>query len=292
LKNGSRDEKILSFCERDQNTAVPSRASSALLAKEERFHDQWASQVDVNSILVDELPFVSTLPEIRAILNYVGNVKGKRILELGCGFGEMSVYWAKQGADVIASDLSSGMLQIIRQLAELHKVAIKTYQCSADNTKLQADTFDIVYCGNLLHHVDILSTLKEIKRLLKPGGIFVSWDPIAYNPLINVYRKLAKNVRTEDEHPLKRSDIHIVKTLFPSHIFSAYWLFTLVIFLKFYFLDKINPNQERYWKKIVTDHKKLSSLYYKLEKIDHVVLKYCPCLKWLCWNAVLMCRKD
>jgi 2-polyprenyl-3-methyl-5-hydroxy-6-metoxy-1,4-benzoquinol methylase len=275
-----------------KNDIYNEEVHDSLLAKEEQFHDRWASQVNIDSILVDELPSIPTLPEIRSILDYVGDVDGKKILELGCGFGEMSVYWAKQGADVTASDLSYGMLQIACQLAELHKVSIKIHQCSAHSTQLQTNEYDVVYCGNLLHHVDIPSTLKEIKRILKPGGIFVSWDPIAYNPLINVYRRLARHVRTEDEHPLRRSDIHTVETFFPSCIFSAYWLFSLGIFLKFYFVDKINPNQERYWKKIVTDYRKLSPLYYNLEKIDNIILKYCPCLKWLCWNAVLMCVKD
>ena len=75
-------------------------------------------------------------------------------------------------------------------------------------------TFDVVYAANLLHHVDIEETLIEAKRILKPDGVFVSWDPLAHNPVINIYRRLAMGVRTEDEHPLKMKEIAFFKKHF------------------------------------------------------------------------------
>ena len=50
----------------------------------------------------------------------------------------------------------------------------------------------------------------EIRRVLKPGGRFFSYDPLAYNPAINVYRKMATEVRTPDEQPLTRADVQIL----------------------------------------------------------------------------------
>jgi ubiquinone/menaquinone biosynthesis C-methylase UbiE len=260
--------------------------SDTTLQKEEEFHDQWASQVDIDTILVDELPHICTLPEIRYIIQQLGDIHGKEILELGCGFGEVSVYFAKQGANATASDLSSGMLSIASRLAERHGVSINTCKCPADAAPFPDSSFDIIYCGNLLHHVDIPQTMAEVARLLKPGGIFASWDPIAYNPAINIYRKLASNVRTDDEHPLKSKDIKTMKKFFSNNIFKPFWFFTMIIFLKFYFIDRINPNEERYWKKIVVEHKKLAPLYTKLENLDRFFLKIFPFLKWLCWNGV------
>ncbi|MDR1740407.1 MAG: class I SAM-dependent methyltransferase [Synergistaceae bacterium] len=136
---------------------------------EEMFHDLWAADVDIDEIVVD-LPSISTMPEIRAILARLGDVRGKRVLEMGCGFGEMSVYLAKQGANVTASDLSSGMLDVTRRLAAKHGAALDTLKCASDDTGLPDGTFDIVYCGNLLHHVNITSTMREVNRVLRGGG--------------------------------------------------------------------------------------------------------------------------
>lgn len=259
-----------------------------ILEKEELFHDEWATSVDINDIMVDEFFEACTAPENRIILKKLGNIRGKKILELGCGLGEASVYMAKQGAEVFATDISDGMLNLAKKLAEKHAVQINTKKSYSDQIDFDDETFDIVYAANLLHHVDIERTLKEAVRVLKKGGVFVSWDPIAHNPLINIYRKKATAVRTEDEHPLKMNELKIFKKHFSSISYDTTWFFTLWIFLKFYLIDKIDPNKERYWKKILTDNKKLEKTYNRLEKIDNIVLRIFPFLKRYCWNIVII----
>lgn len=262
-----------------------------LRQREESFHDAWAEQVDPSTVLVDELNTACTMPETRAIFKAIGDVKDKRILELGCGCGEASVYFAKHGADVTATDLSSGMLNLVHRVAAHHGVVLKTYQCSANETNLSEETFDIVYAANLLHHVDIEKTIREAHRLLKPGGVFAAWDPVAYNPLINIYRRMATSVRTSDEHPLRCRDIAIIRKYFPDCSVSGYWLCTLLIFVKFYILDRVDPNKERYWKKIVNEHQLLRRYYYPLEFCDRILLTIFPFMKWICWNMVVIGRK-
>ena len=66
---------------------------------------------------------------------------------------------------------------------------------------------------------------------------------------------------------------------------------TLLIFIKYYLIDRIDPNKERYWKKILVDHKKLEKLYSFLEKIDRVLIKCFPFLKRFCWNIVIIAIK-
>src|SRR3712207_7146211 len=48
---------------------------------------------------------------------------------------------------------------------------------------------------------------RSIHRLLKPGGVALTWDPLAHNPVINKYRQMASEVRTDDEHPLRVADL-------------------------------------------------------------------------------------
>lgn len=145
-----------------------------IFEKEEKFHDEWANSESIDDILVDEYFESCTTPENKYILEKLGCIKGKRLLEIGCGLGEASVYFAKKGADVTASDLSGGMLKVASELAKKHNVNIKTLKSRSDKIEAEDGYFDIVYAGNLLHHVDIDSTLKEVSRvLIRVGGICI-----------------------------------------------------------------------------------------------------------------------
>jgi hypothetical protein len=55
--------------------------------------------------------------------------------------------------------------------------------------------------------------------------------------------------------------------------------------------DRIDPNKERYWKKVIYDSKKYKNTYLKLEKIDNIILRLCPFLQRYCWNVVIMAEK-
>lgn len=262
-----------------------------ILEKEEKFHDEWANSENIDNILVDEYFESCTTPENKYILEKLGNIQGKKLLEIGCGLGEASVYFAKKGADVTASDLSGGMLKVALELAKKHNVTIKTLKSPSDKIEVEDEYFDIVYAGNLLHHVNIDTTLKEVSRVLKKGGMFVSMDPLAHNPAINIYRNIAKDVRTEDEHPLKMRELKLFKKYFSDVEYDTFWLFTNFIFVKYYFIDKVNPNKERYWKKIIKDAKNIEKLYSKLENLDKIAKKLFPFLKRYCWNISIICHK-
>jgi len=264
---------------------------SLIFNKEESFHDQWADSTNIDEVKVDEFFEACTVPENRIIIEALGDLRGKKVIELGCGLGEAAVYFAKHGAEVTATDISSGMVRLAEKVAEKHGVKITTAQAYSHKTPFADNTFDVVYTGNTLHHVDLDDTLAESRRILKPGGMFVSWDPLAHNPIINIYRRMAMGVRTEDEHPLKMKQLKIFNKYFSSVKYETTWFFTLWIFLKFYFIDRVDPNKERYWKKILVDHKKLEKTYMRLERMDKRFLKFFPFMKRYCWNIVVMARK-
>lgn len=261
---------------------------AARLAREEAFHDGWASSVRAEEVMVRESFEACTAPEHRHILTELGDLKGRSLLDLGCGLGEASVYFATRGAAVTACDLSGEMLETTKRVAAHHGVTVKTHQAPAEKTGLPDGLFDVVYAGNMLHHVDIPVVLDEIRRVLRPGGVFVSWDPLAHNPIINVYRRLAAGMRTEDEHPIQWSELSLFQDRFTSVRWRCYWLSTLLIFLKFYLVDRVHPSSERYWKKILTDAHKLGPLYRPLERLDCLILRLAPWLGRYCWNIVVV----
>lgn len=262
-----------------------------LLEREEAFHDDWANSIDITRIKVDDYFEVATAPENRFIISKLGDIRGKKILELGCGAGEASVYFAKKGAQVTATDLSQGMLDVTMRLAAIHGTEVQTVKTPAAPLPFADESFDIIYAANLLHHVDIEVTLKECRRVLKQGGRFCSWDPLAHNPVINIYRKMAMGVRTEDEHPIRMKQLKFFRNNFSKLEMSTTWLFTLWIFLRFYLIERVDPNKERYWKKIIDDHKRLERLYFRLEKMDKSFLRVFPFMKRYCWNLVIMATK-
>jgi ubiquinone/menaquinone biosynthesis C-methylase UbiE len=261
------------------------------LDQESRFHDNWAAAIDPGEVMVDASFEACTMPENRRIRQWLGDISGLSLLELGCGAGEASVFFSKQGARVTATDLSPGMLRLAKSVARVHGVSINAMLVSADSIGAADASFDVVYAANVLHHTDLTKALDEIVRVLKPGGVFVAWDPLAHNPVINVYRRMARQVRTADEHPLTMSQVRSLKRWFVEVDAAMTWLSTLTVFLKFYFIDRIDPNQERYWKKIITDHEQLASQYNFFERLDKWLLRMFPFLRRYCWNVVIKCTK-
>ncbi len=205
------------------------------LKKERQFHDAWASTIDIDGIRVNDYFEACTAPENRFILNQMGDITGKRLLDLGCGAGENSVYFAKKGANCVAADYSQGMVEVALKLAEKNGVKIDGCTVNAMEMDFPDNSFDIVYASNLLHHLpEPEKAIREMHRVLKPGGKACFWDPMKHNPVINVYRRMATKVRTEDESPLDINIVNCVKSLFSETAYDTFWLTALWIFLRFY----------------------------------------------------------
>ncbi len=256
---------------------------------EEVFHDAWAASVDVTKIDVRGMNEACTAPEMRHIRAALGDLRGRTLLDIGCGLGEAAVYFAMEGATVTATDISPGMCDAARRLAEANGTTIHTHVSAAEDLGLPADTrFDIIYTGNTLHHVDLAAALPRMLRHLKPDGVFVSWDPVAYNPLINVYRAMATEVRTPDEHPLRLRDVRAVTSQFRSAEVRWFWLNTLLIFILMAVVQFRSPNKERYWKKVIEEADTWAWLYRPLAALDRGLLKVLPFLRPLCWNVVIV----
>lgn len=256
---------------------------------EEKLSQSWIKTINIDSIDINVMNEACTAPEMRYILKKLGNLKGKTLLDIGCGLGEASVYFASKGAKVTAVDISQSMIETVKKLAKKYNLSITTHQSSIEYLRLSPkNKFDIIYVGNLFHHVNIDKALEQIKLFLKPGGVLACWEPLHYNPVINIYRRLATKVRSKEERPIKLSDINKFRNYF-SHIQLKYfWLTTLLIFVVMVFLQKRNPNKERLWKAVVVEEEKWKPIYLPLEKLDNLLLKFFPILNPLCWNIVII----
>ncbi len=265
--------------------------TAAIHAKEAGFHDQWAHDTPIDQITVREAFESPTAMENRFILNRMGRLKGLKLLDIGAGLGESSVYFALQGAEVTATDLSPGMVDCAVRLGHYHRVKIDGVVSSGESLRVPSDHFDLVYIANTIHHVTDKSALwEQIHRALKPGGRFFSWDPLAYNPVINIYRRMATAVRTDDESPLTFEDVSLAAKYFHDVGHREFWIASLALFLKYYLVDRVHPNADRYWKRIYKETPQSLWWWNPLHAAD-AVLTSIPLLRRLAWNMVMWGKK-
>ncbi len=99
--------------------------------------------------------------------------KGKRVLEVGCGLGTMSMNWAKAGADVTAIDLNQTSIDQTTLRFKAMELSGDIQQMDANALEFDDDSFDYVYSWGVIHHSpNLKKSLHEIIRVLKPGGEF------------------------------------------------------------------------------------------------------------------------
>jgi SAM-dependent methyltransferase len=108
-------------------------------------------------------------------LRLLGDVKGKRVLDLGCGGGAAAVAFALQGAVSIAVDPSSQQLAEARQRAADHDARVEWHQGDlADLAFLRADSIDLVFSAAALDTTDDPARVfRQVQRVLKPNAAFV-----------------------------------------------------------------------------------------------------------------------
>jgi len=261
------------------------------LISERRFHDEWARTIDPETVLVREAFEATTAVENRLVLSHVGDVEGRRVLDIGCGSGEAAIYFALRGARVTALDISGAFLRIVRQLSVKHNTPVSGIIAPVEFLPFPDNAFDTIYGNSVLHHVEIGPAMREVHRVLRPGGRAFFIEPLAYNPIINIYRRMAGTMRTPDERPLKFQDLDRLRGLFSKVEHHEFWLLAQFIFVWFFLGMGSHPARERYWKKIIYDADKIAWMFKPLHNCDQIVLKYLPFLKRLCWNTVVLLEK-
>lgn len=259
--------------------------------KETDFHDRWADGTELSEVRVREAFEAAAAPENRFILRRMGSLEGRRILDIGAGLGESSVYFALRGARVTAVDISPRMIELAHRLARAHGVEIEGVVSAAEGLRVPADSYDLAYMANLLHHVaDRERLLGQVHAALKPGGRLFCWDPLAYNPVIGIYRRMATAVRTEDERPLTFADLHRFRRHFRAVEHREFWILSLALFLKYYLIDRVHPNEDRYWKRLLRERPARFGWFRALQAADALLTRL-PGVRRLAWNIVVCATK-
>ncbi len=108
----------------------------------------------------------------------LGPLAGRRVLEIGAGAAQCSRWVAAQGADVVATDLSMGMLaqgRSINAALSDERAKVPLLQCDGLALPFADEAFDVVFTayGVVPFVADSMGLLREVCRVLAPGGRFV-----------------------------------------------------------------------------------------------------------------------
>ncbi|HVT03855.1 MAG TPA: methyltransferase domain-containing protein [Thermoanaerobaculia bacterium] len=98
-----------------------------------------------------------------------------RVLDLGCGTGQMSLYLARPGRVVIAADLTRASLRLGAAAARRFGLeGVQFIETDLHKPGLRRDSFDVVYSSGVLHHTpDPRSAFARLAKLARPGGMIV-----------------------------------------------------------------------------------------------------------------------
>ena len=156
-------------------------------------------------------------------LRTVGDLRGKSVLDVGCGEGSDTVLLALLGAArVTGVDLSPKAIALARRRAAINGVADRVaLVCGpVETAELPDGGFDVVWCNSILHHLtdDLDRVMRTLVRWTRAGGLLSFCEPVARSRTLRKARLLIP-IRsgdcTPDERPLEPRDLAILRRHLP-----------------------------------------------------------------------------
>jgi ubiquinone/menaquinone biosynthesis C-methylase UbiE len=180
-------------------------------------------------------------------------LRGKNVLVVGCGAGGDALMFAECGSAVAAFDLSPDMIALAREAAGKAGLAVEFSVMPSERLNYPDSSFDIVFARDILHHVEIPATMKEIARVAKPGALLVVdeiyshsvtelvrrsrvVERVLYPAMRSLIYRGQKPYVTQDERKMNERDIAQVKAFVGEVAYRKYFNF---------FVTRIIPDRFR-----------------------------------------------
>jgi len=150
-------------------------------------------------------PPADTAYPLEFAFHLIGDVRGKRIVDLGCGSGANTALLVNRGAQVWGIDISEDLLRLSRRrLAVSGCPGEATFVAgSAHGLPFPDTSIDLVFGMAILHHVDLDLAAREVLRVLKPGGRAIFQEPVRNSGALGLLRRLVP-YRAPDISPFER----------------------------------------------------------------------------------------
>lgn len=155
-------------------------------------------------------------------LHVLGDVEGKRVLDLGCGNGSTAIFLGMRGANVLGVDLSPTAIQIATERARLYRMSDQVrFKCMPLELFVQSgeEPYDIICGFAILHHLlPVLDGfLEQLKQLARPDTRFLFVEPVSLFKWLREFRLMLPIAvhATPDERPLEPSDLAIIERHLP-----------------------------------------------------------------------------
>jgi ubiquinone/menaquinone biosynthesis C-methylase UbiE len=253
--------------------------------REKEYHEEFyknayishsAFNFKVPKVWIDKARNPSSLPldYWEYAFHLLGELKGKKVVEVGCGDGWITTCLASAGAIVYAFDISLNGCELTRRKLEAHGLPQGIVGVmDAHAMALKNDSFDAVFIAGVLHHLDINKLANEAYHVLKNGGVLVCYEPLNYGPIMWKIRKIwlylnrkKEYTWTHDEDPLQDNDLDPFREIFK----KAY-------LRKFNFIAKTNRLKKRF-----------GLLANTLRWTDYILLSMFPFFRRYC--TCIVCR--
>lgn len=207
------------------------------------------------------------------------SLPGKRILDVGCGNGQYSVFFAMLGAEAYGCDITPVGIDVANRIAATNGV---TDRCrfsvqNAASLSYPDEHFDVVFLHEVLHHaIKYPGVVEEVRRVLKPGGMVVVAESVDGNPLFRLGRRISmRGKEALGDVVLDRRDIEA---------FGRNFRNPRVEMMSLFFMLKRPLKQ-------YMDSGAVRGFLYLVKKLDDVLLTVLPPARRWCGEVVLVATK-
>lgn len=265
--------------------------------REREYFDEHVSRNPVREVNFESVEGKETRPwnpywYVAQVVREFHSSPSQQLLDFGCGFGNYSAMFARVGYNTFGFDVSENNVTSARQLAKRYGFEKRSHfqVGTAEQLEYPSNFFDIIVGIDILHHVEIVASIKECYRVLKPGGIAVFKEPLEV-PIFDSLRNSGFGTRifskkksferciTEDEKKLTDQDVAIIASIFPDLTIQRFRLFSRF---------------DAFWRKLCVLGMQSNyhvAIFRMLEKFDVWCFKWLPFLKRYGGDVVFVMKK-
>ncbi len=165
-----------------------------------------------------------------------GDLNGRRLLDVGCGNGSSSIFFAERGACVTALDTSQTGITALRRYCDEHGVTGVEPLCASAFDIADLGPFDFIYGAMILHHLEPFPDFVEVlRRALKPEGKAFFYENSAMSGLLIWCRErlvgrfgIPKH-GDDEETPLTPGEVSALRKRFHVEVFYPEFFFVRLV---------------------------------------------------------------